>query len=227
MQHTDAIRSMASEKYLLDELSPALREEFEEHFFDCAECALDVRAGKTFIDQSKIALARDPAVVSRPIAVPTQSQAWWTAWLRPAIAVPVMAMLLLVVGYESFVALPSAHNEVADLRTPHILPSASLMNARSDRIPVVSVRLHQSFLLFVDIPADSRSASYVCELYSPDGKAAWSILVSAEAAKNTLPLQIPSRDLAPGKYNLAISRIAADQSHTEITRYPFELQTQP
>ena len=56
MNHDEAKHAMASERYLLDELAPADREQFEEHMFSCQECALDVRAGKAFIDQSRVVL---------------------------------------------------------------------------------------------------------------------------------------------------------------------------
>src|SRR5579859_7140734 len=39
MNHEEAIRMMGTEQYLLNELSPELREQFEEHFFDCGICA--------------------------------------------------------------------------------------------------------------------------------------------------------------------------------------------
>jgi anti-sigma factor RsiW len=45
MDHQEAVRQNATEKYLLDELDPELRDQFEEHLFDCQDCALDVRAG--------------------------------------------------------------------------------------------------------------------------------------------------------------------------------------
>jgi len=41
--------SFATEKYLLDELDLTLRDEFEEHLFDCQECAFDCWAGATFL----------------------------------------------------------------------------------------------------------------------------------------------------------------------------------
>ena len=44
---------MATERYLLEELSPELREAFEEHMFECPECALDVRAGNVFLSEAK------------------------------------------------------------------------------------------------------------------------------------------------------------------------------
>ena len=53
MDHHQATQLTAVEKYLLEELAPELRDEFEEHFFDCQECATDLRATAGFIDAAK------------------------------------------------------------------------------------------------------------------------------------------------------------------------------
>jgi len=53
MDHNEAIQLQAAEKYVLGELSPPLRDEFEEHFFDCQECALDVKAAAGFVDNAR------------------------------------------------------------------------------------------------------------------------------------------------------------------------------
>ena len=44
MDHNEAVRLQAAEKYVLGEFPADLRDEYEEHFFDCAECAVDVKA---------------------------------------------------------------------------------------------------------------------------------------------------------------------------------------
>src|ERR1700751_6014258 len=64
MDHEEAVRQNATERYLLDELDPELRDQFEEHLFDCQDCALDVRAGAMFVEQTKVILAKPAAVSS-------------------------------------------------------------------------------------------------------------------------------------------------------------------
>jgi Putative zinc-finger len=221
MQHSDAVRTMASEKYLLGELAPEQREEFEEHFFSCSECALDMRAGAALLEHSKLALsapAQEQDAVSVPAARPGGRNSWW----RPAVWGPVMALLLVVVGFESFFTLSKSGKMTAGL-TPQILPAASLVSVRGDRVPRIEVGPKQSYLLFVDIPAESRFASYVCELTSPEGAVLWSIPVSSEAAQDTLPLQVPSGHTAPGVYSLVIRGVTPGQNSAILVRYPFEL----
>ena len=69
MDHHQATQLTAVEKYLLDELPPELRDEFEEHFFDCQDCATDLRATAGFIDAAKrefkVNPVKKPAPVSR------------------------------------------------------------------------------------------------------------------------------------------------------------------
>src|SRR5580704_6048204 len=77
MDHSESIRLMAAEKYLLGELAPELREQFEEHFFDCQECALDVRAGAALVEHSKVVLSEPVAVSPASLPVPARVKPDW------------------------------------------------------------------------------------------------------------------------------------------------------
>ena len=44
MNHQEAVSSHATERYLLEEMTEVEKFAFEDHYFDCAECADDVRA---------------------------------------------------------------------------------------------------------------------------------------------------------------------------------------
>src|ERR1700758_2565140 len=82
MDHEEAVRQNATERYLLDELDPELRDQFEEHLFDCQDCALDLRAGAMFVEQTKVILA-EPAVSVASVPVRETAKPGWFAWLRP------------------------------------------------------------------------------------------------------------------------------------------------
>src|SRR5260370_25370453 len=53
MNHGEAIRLGATEKYVLGELPQSLRDEFEEHYFECLECALALKAAAGFVDNAR------------------------------------------------------------------------------------------------------------------------------------------------------------------------------
>lgn len=71
MEHSEALKEMTAERYLLDELTPEVREEFEQHMFDCQECAFDIRAGAAFVDEAKTQLpelTRNSPALHAPVA---------------------------------------------------------------------------------------------------------------------------------------------------------------
>jgi len=226
MNHEEAVRLMVVEKYLLDELSPELRERFEEHFFECQECALDVRTGTAFAEHSKAILSDTVHEQPRAVSVRRGQRGVW-AWLRPVLAGTV-AILLAVIGYQNFVTYPRLKQTVTLAMSPQILPSASLINVntRGANRPVVVAHQGQPFLLFVDIPGEARFTSYVAELLGPDGNSEWSLNIPANATQDTLSIRVPSEDYSAGTQTLVVRGVSSGSSSSEIGRYPFELQFQ-
>lgn len=226
MDHSQARDLMAAEKYLLNELDHEQRESFEEHFFECEECALDVRTGTAFVEHSKVLLATPVASPAREI-MPAHKSGWLQAWLRPALLVPILAVLLAVVGYQNLVTLPKAMSALAAGNSPELLASASLINVTrgNDAPQVVTVRSGQPFLLYVDVPPDSRFASYQAELLGPAGNSEWTLAIPAEKAKDTLPIRVPPPQDGAGKYTLVVRGVnASNQPGLEVGRYLFDLK---
>lgn len=224
MDHEEAVREKATERYLLDELDPEVRDQFEEHLFDCRDCALDVRAAAMFVDQSKVILAEPSAhsVVKEPARARTN--AGWFAWLRPAFAVPVFAILLAVIGYQNFVTyrkLTAAANQ------PQIGPWASVnVSTRGTPTIPIKTRSGEGFGLLVNLPPDTGFVSYVVELYNPAGKMEWSGPLSAESADQGRQIYIPGRNRLPGIYTLAVRGVNAAGESKEISRNTIDLQVQ-
>jgi hypothetical protein len=81
--------------------------------------------------------------------------------------------------------------------------------------------------LTVDIPAESRFTSYVCELQSPSGELEGSLTVSAEAAKNSVSMSLYPKHGNSGTYQLVVFGVSQDGTQkVAIERQPFELQIQ-
>ncbi len=222
MDHTEAIRLMAAEKYLLGELAPDSCEQFEEHFFECQECARDVRTGAAFVEHSKVLLATPTPQPSQVVAV--QRPGGWLGWLRPALAVPVLAVLLAVVGYQNLVVYPKLRGAVD---APRILASASLMsaNTRGANKTVVTARQGEPFLLFVDIPGEARFSSYLAELQGPGGGLEWSLSIPGESVKDTVSIRVPPGQRGPGMYTLVVRGLdSTGAKGPEVGRYPFEFR---
>jgi hypothetical protein len=93
MTHTDAVETSATERYLLDEMSESERQAFEAHYFECEQCADDVRAASRMRDGVAAGLLRaGTAAPARPRRV--YSYVSWAAAASLAIVAGYQAMLL-------------------------------------------------------------------------------------------------------------------------------------
>jgi hypothetical protein len=92
---------------VLGELSPEEREQFEQHYFDCALCAEDVRDLVSVTDVAKVALA-EPKKTVEPVRPPAEERSnLWARlviyWQRPAYALATAAAALgltFTTGYQ-------------------------------------------------------------------------------------------------------------------------------
>jgi hypothetical protein len=232
MDHEVVVRHKMTEKYLLNELEPTARDEFEEHFFDCADCAVDVRAGAMFIEQSKIALSQTAEPVPSGLAVTprTAVKPGWLggmhaglhAMLRPFV-LPVMAVLLVVVGYQNLVMYP---HMARPSDNPQVLPYASLnVGSYGSEGPVVTAAPGKGFLLFMRIPPEGYF-SYTAELYNPAGKKEWSLTITPTPGQDQWAIQIPDGKREAGNYILKARGVTAAGDSKDVGQASFELQNQ-
>jgi hypothetical protein len=230
MNHIEAIRLKAAEKYLLGELSAELRDQYEDHYFGCMECSQDIRAGAAFVDN-----ARDvwSAGMDANVAVqPTRARggSWWGAVLRPAFAVPALALLLLIAGYQNAVTIPRLKTALSKSETAQTLPSFSLIaqNSRGAAPLTIVVSAGKPFSFFVDIPPQSQVTSYICEFQTESGTSELSMNVSAQEAKQTVQLLIPAGRLTSGKHVLVVRGLRSpeetDADSIGVVSIPFSLE---
>lgn len=224
MDHEMVVRDKMTEQYLLDELSPEARSEFEEHFFQCRDCAQDVRAASLFVEQSRQVLgeAADAPTPARQ-RVPEKQTAGWLAWLRPAFAAPALAALLLVVGYQNLVTLPQMSKAVSN---PQVLPWTSVNIGTFAEGSSITVPQGSGFLLFVRIPPDGNYASYQAELYNPAGQKEWSVSIPVVEGRDQWPVQVPAAKREAGSYSLRLRGISSTGQSTDVGHSSFELRVQ-
>jgi len=223
MNHDVVVRQKMAERYLLEELDPQQRDEFEEHLFDCSECAMDVRAGASFVEHSKRILAETAPETTRVLApVFAPPTAGWFAWLRPAFAVPALALLLLVVGYQNLVTYPRLEQA---LHEPQVLPWASVnLGTWGAGGPAITTSRGQGFLLFVRIPPAGVYDHYVADLYNPAGEIDSSLTIPAATGQDQWPVQVPGTNREAGMYTLAVRGVVAVGGSKDLGRASFELQ---
>src|SRR5271168_2771935 len=210
MDHEEAVRLQAAEKYLLGELPKEQHAAYEEHYFDCSACAEEIKATVAFMESSR-QLVREEAlqpVDAKGLAPdPTPRPGGWFAWLRPAFAVPAMAALLFFIGYQNSVTIPGLQQSLARIPVAEVVRSFSVMSSASrgegSSPQPISVGAYEDWQLDVDPPGNSASG-YVFQIQNESGRVLATFSVSAEVAKNTVPVKIRGGSLQPGKYTLVI-----------------------
>ena len=207
MDHSEAIRTQAAVKYVLGELPEQLRDEYEEHYFDCAICAVDVKATAAFLDNARETL-RDLDRKEAPSEVAARVRPGRFAWFRPAFAVPVFAVLLLFVGYQNFVTIPQVKNSAlkAGVQASNTF-SLLRANARGAQGVTVDIRPTEGFALTdIDIPPAPGFDSYVVQLVDASGRPLFQTKISANQAKRSVQLAVPAGTVpGPGVYSAVVT----------------------
>jgi hypothetical protein len=206
MDHIEAIQGKFTERYLLGELTPAVRDQFEEHFFDCAICSTDVEAGAVFLDNARAVLKPAPPPIAPPRIVFTRFGMPFQA------AACAFVCLLCVVGYENVVTIPRLRSNGSGVRVPEILPAISLLDAgsRADNAPVLA-KAGKDFILEMEIPGGPEFTGYLCEIRDSNKQVKFSLPVTPEQAKSSLRLAIPGLALPAGKYEVDVTGQGQDK----------------
>lgn len=237
MEHKDAVRLNAAEKYVLGELSEAQRDEYEEHYFDCSTCADELKATMAFMESTK-QVAREHML--QPVAVAEAarqqamqhaerpSRAGFFAWLRPAFAASAFACaaLLLFIGYQNSVTIPSLKQSLAQAASVKIVSHFSLIaaGARGDGQVEIAVRPDEEFELDVDFPVMPSATGFVGQIQDAQGNIRFAQPVSLEQAKSSVYVNVPGGLLQDGKYNFVILAQGTDAGSgtiKEVKRLPF------
>ena len=230
MDHDEAVRLQAAVKYVLGELPQVERDSFEEHYFDCGECALDVRASAAFADNARNVLCQEAQEAALQAAAPTSRR--WLTWLKPIVAVPACAVLLLVVAYQNTVTIPRAKHEAAGGAGQMVTSVFSLQMASTRGGEEVKVRVHpnESFGLKFDFTPAKALSSYVCELRDESGRSLARQLVPGTSTNQEAEFVVRGGLVKPGKYNLVFTG-APDSNgqgiREEVLRLGFSVEFLP
>jgi hypothetical protein len=201
MEHDEAVRSEAAERYASQELSPAEREAFEEHFFDCQECADAVRAELAFaanlravLRESSAERQQSPAGTSYPV------RPWKRLQAHPAMALSFAANFVMAAGLGY--VLWTGAQKVAPPRlaaayfAPGPAKGAETVHAIAAGETIYQVRF--------DI-LDQGNTSYRYEILDAAGRRESSASLKAPPSDNdSLNLQIPVENLPGGVHTLSV-----------------------
>ena len=214
MDHREAQKSQAVERYILNEMSDDERDRFEEHYFDCRDCGADVLAGERFIANVRATAYIKPVADEKPIdknKVVPFPRPWWTTWISPAAA----AMLVVIAG-----VLVQSRPKPEAKPSLELVPAVSFISgeSRAPGAPPTELRAGVSNnLLVVDMDPEWEFPKYEFQLRKTDGKVDLTERMTAEQAKDRVSL-LP-RSLPAGSYILAIHGVRTDGNRPVIATY--------
>ena len=188
MTHERAVSTMASERYLLEEMPELERHAFEEHFFSCADCADDVRTAELMR-----AGARE-AGRTEPIAFRPRIRPQWKVVVPWAAA----ASLALVVGYQGLSTRP------ADV--PYALEPVTLRPTSRGTDAVIRVGAgDRSVALAIEANPPAGATEWIYELTDTAGRQVATGQAPVPAPGTPLLLVVPTSTFkAPGQYVLSL-----------------------
>jgi hypothetical protein len=193
MTHQDAVDTLATERYLLEEMPELERHAFEEHFFACDECARDLRvAAQLQAGGESAAGAQAPAAprldAARDNVTPMPARmAWRPSWstVVPWAAAAVLALAVVYQvgqpGFDTAALTPTTLRPVSrGTGTPVSLPATGLL------------------ALALDVNAGAPGDAVAYTIAREDGTEVVSGRGVVPAPGTPLLLVIPARELRPG-----------------------------
>jgi anti-sigma factor RsiW len=205
MTHLEAVNTLASERYLLGEMSEVERQTFEEHYFDCSECAEGVRIEAVMTDAVRDGLLDAPRVASFPQAAPVRRSWRWSVALPWAAA----ATLAVITGYQSFALKRAVLTGPVALAPVTVRPAS-----RGQDSVVVMPRDGSGVTLAIDLGGVTPGGELQYELLQAGGNAVAAGRVPAPQAGVPLLLLIPANLLTPSaRYTL----VMRDSSNASLT----------
>ena len=218
MDHAEAARTAAVEKYLLHELPGPEREAFEEHFFSCEECAGQVRMGAVFQANAR---AVQKEVVDLATIPPERRGSWigrkLSGWiLEPSWGWAAAGVLAVVCGYQSFL-LTRPRSGVAEFALMHSAQANAVRAGGSIQIS----RKVQEFPISIPHEWEDPYRGYTGELIRPDKTTAFKSSIGEGPGDFTVT--IPASALPPGNYVLDLSGLRADGRTTTVARVALDI----
>ena len=204
MDHGEAIRLGSTKKYVLGELPQSLCDEFEEHYFECQECALDLKAAAAFVDNAREVLREDVAKAVAKVPDPLRGRFPWF-WL--AVAVPAFAALLLVIAYQNAVTIPRIQEQAAHTGGQLFTSSFFLQMASMSGGEEAKVQVHpnESFALKFEFAPAGTFDSYLCQLQDEGGRSLLQLSIPGTSINKEAQLVIPGGRVKPGKHSVVFT----------------------
>lgn len=200
MSHEEAIETNAVELYVLRDLTPEQEQRFEEHYFDCQECACGVA-----VEQSLLVPKAVPKMVREP---------WWRRLALPILA-PITAALLGLVMFQHM-----------ELSAPVLAANTTIVAQQAVKGgPAEGKAVNTpSVTIEINLPPDEALSHFYRVVIMGEGRQPLSQVLEAPEDYH-LSLQVQRRLLDSGSYNVLVYGLATQEAKEgpQIGQYYFNI----
>jgi hypothetical protein len=218
MDHAEATRKFAAEQYVLGEMTAAEQAEFEQHFFECVECADAVETGAALATNARSVFAESNLGLAGQ-AQPRKTWSFWTSWRwAPAVALAGWAVAALLAGYQ-FLRAPGGAGEFA------LAPAVSVRATRAAQELTFSKQTG-TVAFAIDHEWEQSYTAYEAQIErAADHQLVFDgTIPGAQVAANPLSVSLRTARLRTGTYTLSVYGLAeGTASKTPLERISFTL----
>lgn len=221
MTHKEAETSGAAERYLLDEMTEPEQAAFEEHYFECPECAEEIRTAKLFLANLRAVYEerKSPAVL--PVRPPVRRLRW------PQVAGLAAALLVAtVLGYQNLVEIPHLRHNLETAGGVDSPPTFYLAETRSveDVLTLPAGATHFSLLL--NQKPGRIYPYYDCVLSAENGTVVRAFRVPVPLSREEWQLRLPAEGLTSQAYVLRVrgAETAGGADLRDVGEFHFRLE---
>jgi len=223
MDHLDADKTKAVERYMLGDLSVSEVEEFERHFFDCPQCSEELRTLALFQANAR-AVFGEQNLAPLPVRVhaPESAASWWRGfsplfWNGQLWKSGAMALAALIIGvFAGYMAFGT--REAGQVGSFPLYAQA-----RGEETVVSPAAASKVYTVYFDKTWEGDYLSYRAVFRDASGAEKFSKPITPGAPGETIVMEVPTHELPAGKYVLVMMGANADKE-AELARFPFTLK---
>ncbi len=215
MTHLHVEQQDIVERYLMNQLPPELRAEFEEHYIACPDCVEDLEWSERWLRAARKQLGADGGHTGRPerrFSIPALT--WGFVAAGSALA------LYLWVGRHHIAQQPAAKQEIARNSAAASIPTVELQtyrNGRGEQAPI-AVSAARAFRLRLDLRGLESYKKYLVQIVGETGEMVWSSQQAA-ATGYWLETTVENAPLKAGGYWVRVFGVRAGAEPELLREY--------
>jgi hypothetical protein len=221
MLHSQIENEEIVDRYVRNQLAPAERQAFEEHFLGCDDCFEKLQTAERFAAGMRDAAARGLLEISAQ--APAMARASWLSWAFAATA----CVALIFAGWAYFVQIPRLRSELRQAtkssetgqQEQAAASQASPTELAEANVPLVMLQATRSsgeaasvvlktgdrrLVLWIE-PGPSRYREFRLEVYSPNDELATSVDHLKQGPYGGLAVSLAAEQLPSGEFRITLS----------------------